>query len=67
MGSVWGAFAGAGLLTVLSEVLHVAEKYNTIAYGAVLTLVLVFFPEGFLVGLCNAYRRRKLKALMKEQ
>ena len=67
MGSVWGAFAGAGLLTVLSEVLHVTEKYNTIAYGAILTFVLVFFPEGFLVSLCNAYQRRKLKALMKEQ
>jgi branched-chain amino acid transport system permease protein len=64
MGSIWGAVLGAGLLTVLSEILHVAEKYNIIAYGAVLTLVLVFLPEGFLVGLYNLYQRRKIRALI---
>ena len=64
MGSIWGAFFGAGLLTVLSEVLHVAEKYNIIAYGTLLTLVLVFLPEGFLVGLYHLYQKRKMKALI---
>ena len=64
MGSIWGAFFGAGLLTVLSEVLHVAEKYNIIAYGTLLTLVLVFLPEGFLVGLYSFYQKRKIKALI---
>jgi branched-chain amino acid transport system permease protein len=64
MGSIWGAFFGAGLLTVLSEILHVAEKYNIIVYGTLLTLVLVFLPEGFLVGLYNFYQRRKIKALI---
>ena len=67
MGSIWGAFFGAGLLTVLSEILHVAEKYNIIAYGAILTLVLVFLPEGFLVGLYNFYQKRKIKALIEAE
>jgi branched-chain amino acid transport system permease protein len=62
MGSIGGAFFGAGLLTVLSEILHVAEKYNIIAYGAILTLVLVFLPEGFLVGLYNFFQKRRIKA-----
>jgi len=67
MGSVWGAFIGAWLLTVLAEILHVAEKYNIIVYGTILTLVLVFFPEGFLAGLRTLYQRRKMKALMEEE
>jgi branched-chain amino acid transport system permease protein len=64
MGSIWGALFGAGLLTVLSEILHVAERYNIIAYGTILTLVLVFLPEGFLVGLYNFYQKRKIKAFI---
>ncbi len=64
MGSIWGAFFGAGLLTVLSEVLHVAEKYNIIAYGVILTLVLIFLPEGILVGTYNLYQRHKIAALI---
>lgn len=66
MGSIWGAFFGAGLLTVLSEVLHVAEKYNIIVYGAILTLVLVSLPEGVIVGFYNFYRRRKIRTLIEE-
>ncbi len=64
MGSVWGAFFGAGILTVLSEILHVAEKFNIIVYGAILTLVLVFLPEGIVVSFYNFYRRRKVKTLI---
>ena len=64
MGSVLGSFFGAGLLTVLSEILHVAERYNIIAYGTILTLVLVFLPEGILVGLYNLYQRRRIAALI---
>ena len=61
MGSVWGSFFGAAILTVLSEILHVAEKYNIIAYGVILTLVLVFFPEGVLVAIHNISQKWKIK------
>lgn len=67
MGSIWGAFFGAGLLTVLSEILQVAEKYNIIAYGAILTLVLIFLPEGILVGTYNLYQRHKIAALIERE
>ncbi len=66
MGSVWGAFFGAAFLTVLSEILHVAEKYNIIAYGAILTLVLIFLPEGILVGFYNLYQKWKIKTLIEK-
>ncbi|HXX35262.1 MAG TPA: branched-chain amino acid ABC transporter permease [Thermodesulfobacteriota bacterium] len=67
MGSIWGGFFGAGLLTILSEILHVAERYNIIAYGTMLTLVLVFLPEGFLVGLYGLYQKRRTKALIERE
>ena len=66
MGSIWGGFFGAGLLTLLSEILHVAERYNIIAYGTMLTLVLVFLPEGFLVGLYGFYQKRRTKTLIEK-
>jgi branched-chain amino acid transport system permease protein len=64
MGSIWGAFFGAGLLTVLSEILHVAEKFNIIANGVILTLVLIFLPEGVAVGLFSLYQRWKISSLI---
>ncbi len=67
MGSVWGSFWGAVLLTVLPEVLHVAEKFNIIAYGAILASVLIFLPEGFLLGFYNLYRRLKIKKQIRKK
>jgi len=67
MGNIWGSFFGAGLLTVLSEVLHVAEKFNIIAYGTILALVLIFLPEGILLGSFNFYLRLKLKTQMEKK
>lgn len=59
MGSLWGSLFGAGVLTVISEALHVAKQYHTIAYGLFLCLVLIFLPEGILVGFYNLYLKRK--------
>jgi branched-chain amino acid transport system permease protein len=59
MGSLWGSLFGAGVLTVISEALHIAKQYHTIAYGLFLCLVLMFLPEGILVGFYNLYLKRK--------
>lgn len=59
MGSLWGSLFGAGILTVISEALHVAQQYHIIAYGAFLCLVLIFLPEGILAGGYNLYRKIK--------
>jgi len=66
MGSVWGAFFGAALLTILSEILHVTERYNIIAYGTILTLVLIFLPEGILVWFYNLCQKWKRKTLIEK-
>jgi branched-chain amino acid transport system permease protein len=59
MGSLWGSLLGAGVLTCISEALHVAEQYHIIAYGVFLCLVLVFLPEGILMGIINLFLKTK--------
>ncbi len=61
LGSLWGSLFGAALLTFISEALHVAREYHVIAYGVFLCLILVFLPEGVLVGLHKRIRRKRSK------
>ena len=65
LGSLWGSLFGAGMLTFISEALHIAKQYHIIAYGIFLCLVLVFLPEGILVGCYNFFLRRKARKLIK--
>jgi len=64
MGSLWGSLLGAGVLTIISEALHVAKQYHIIAYGVFLCLVLIFLPEGILLGFYNLYVKRKARKRM---
>lgn len=64
MGSLWGPLFGAAILTSISEALHVAKQYHIIAYGVFLSLIIIFLPEGILVGIQNFYRRRKAHKLI---
>lgn len=51
MHNIWGAIIGAGLITFMSyEWLHYFEELEVIAYGAILLIITIFFPNG-LVGL----------------
>ncbi|MBW2248026.1 MAG: branched-chain amino acid ABC transporter permease [Deltaproteobacteria bacterium] len=59
MGSLWGSLLGAGVLTCISEALHVAKQYHIIAYGVFLCMVLVFLPEGILMGIYNLFLKAK--------
>jgi branched-chain amino acid transport system permease protein len=66
MGSLWGSLLGAGVLTCISEALHIAKQYHIIAYGVFLCLVLVFLPEGILMGIYNLFLKAKTqKHIMK--
>jgi branched-chain amino acid transport system permease protein len=51
LGGVWGSLFGAALLTLLWEFLHIVEKFNVVALGLILMLVMIFFPEGLLPGI----------------
>ncbi len=64
MGSLWGSVFGAGVLTFISEALHIAKQYHIIAYGLFLCLVLIFLPEGILVGINNFIQKRKTQKLI---
>jgi branched-chain amino acid transport system permease protein len=59
LGSVWGSLFGAVMLTLLSEVLHVMEKFNVVAMGLILMVVMIFFPEGFIPGVLHCIRDKK--------
>jgi len=48
-GNIWGAILGTILLTWLPEWLTVVKKYDIMVYGVLLTLVMIFMPDG-LVG-----------------
>jgi branched-chain amino acid transport system permease protein len=44
--SIWGPLIGAALLTVAVEFFHTFEDYAVVAYGALLLVVVMFFPRG---------------------
>jgi branched-chain amino acid transport system permease protein len=48
VGTVLGPICGAAFLTVLPEALRFTVEYQTLIYGVVLVLVLLFMPEGIL-------------------
>lgn len=58
MANIWGAVMGTALLTVLPEYLRVFKDYDILIYGSVLLLIMIFLPEGLLVGIFNRIRNK---------
>ena len=68
MHNVWGALSGALLLSVLPEFLSFSSDffqdygiayqpdYDTLIYGSILLLIMLFLPEGLLAGLGTAIK-----------
>jgi branched-chain amino acid transport system permease protein len=50
IGSIWGAFLGAALLTFLPEWLSSLQDFDVLAYGVILLLIVMYCPDG-IVGL----------------
>lgn len=50
MANVWGAVAGAVFLSVLPEFLRAFEDIETLIYGGILILCMMFVPEGIAGG-----------------
>ena len=61
MASVWGAVAGAVFLTVLPEFLRAFENIETIIYGAILILCMIFLPDGLAGGAHRLWRLARPK------
>jgi len=50
-GSIWGALLGAGILTILPELLRAFKDFDILIYGVMLMAILLFMPEGIFKGL----------------
>jgi len=58
MHNLWGAVIGAGIITFLNyEWLHYFEEFEVIVYGAILLVVVIFFPDG-LAGIPDMLKKR---------
>ena len=57
LGSIYGSFLGAALLTLLPEFLRAAQDYDIIIYGALLTIMVMFMPGGLVRGVPILYRK----------
>jgi branched-chain amino acid transport system permease protein len=57
LGSVYGSFLGAALLTLLPEFLRAAHDYDIIIYGGLLVLMVMFMPGGLVRGIPDIFRK----------
>ncbi|MGH8808631.1 MAG: branched-chain amino acid ABC transporter permease [Noviherbaspirillum sp.] len=48
MASVFGSVVGAALLTLLPQVLSAFEGWETVVFGAILMLTMIFMPKGLV-------------------
>lgn len=56
MANVWGAVAGAVFLSVLPEFLRAFEDIETLLYGGILVLGMMYLPDGIAGGLTRLAR-----------
>ena len=51
LGSIYGSFLGAAILTMLPEFLRVFRDFDIVIYGLMLILITMFMPKGLIGGL----------------
>jgi len=54
MRTVWGAMVGACLMGLMPELLSELEQWRFVIYGLVLLVIMVFVPQGILLGARDA-------------
>lgn len=59
MASIFGSIVGAALLTVLPQTLTALHDYESIAFGLILMLTMIFMPKGLVPSLAELFRRRR--------
>jgi branched-chain amino acid transport system permease protein len=57
LGSIYGSFLGATLLTLLPEFLRAAHDYDIIIYGALLMVMVMYMPGGLVRGVPGLFRK----------
>lgn len=48
MASIFGPIVGAGLLTILPQLLSGFEQWHTLIFGVILVVVMIFLPRGLI-------------------
>lgn len=57
LGSIYGSFLGAALLTLLPEFLRGANDYDIIIYGGLLMIMVMYMPGGLVRGIPALFRK----------
>lgn len=57
LGSIYGSFLGALLLTLLPEFLRFMHDYDIVFYGGLLMVMTIFMPGGLVRGIPTLYRK----------
>jgi len=57
LGSIYGSFLGAALLTLLPEFLRAAQDYDIVIYGGMLMVMVMFMPGGLVRGVPDLVRK----------
>lgn len=57
LGSIYGSFLGAALLTLLPEILRGANDYDIIVYGVLLIVMVMYMPGGLVRGIPALFRK----------
>jgi branched-chain amino acid transport system permease protein len=60
MASVFGAVAGAAVLTMLPQFLTLFKEYETVVFGAVMIGTMIFMPRGLVPTLAALFAARSL-------
>jgi len=50
LGSIYGSFLGAAILTLLPELFRTFQDYDIVVYGTVLIVMTMFMPGGLVRG-----------------
>jgi branched-chain amino acid transport system permease protein len=51
LGSIYGSFLGAAILTLLPELLRVFQDFDIVIYGLMLILITMYMPGGLISGM----------------
>jgi branched-chain amino acid transport system permease protein len=57
LGSIYGSFLGATLLTLLPEFLRSANDYDIVIYGILLMAMVMFMPGGLVRGIPELFKK----------
>ncbi|MEN6623118.1 MAG: branched-chain amino acid ABC transporter permease, partial [Smithella sp.] len=63
LGSIYGSFLGAAILTMLPEFLRVLQDFDIIVYGLLLIIMTMYMPGGLISGFnyITEFISRKIK------